>query len=528
MTWRGYARSEDSVKRVHRWSLLHLFRVSATALAATAVLTIAVWIGTLLWLDSVGRSTHDDVERAMFAGVTLRAELAREELGARAYARSGDQAALERYRDAQEHARKSLGELQVLAASGALSPETVDRITRLERSMTAWQAGFADRVVSGDTISPEELEQHARLFDQVEIDAAVVQGSLAVERDRNTTRLATLNAVLRGLGLALVVVLGVFLAVTGVVLRRWVVGPLSQLAAQVRAVVSGNLQQRVGVGGPREIRELGSDVDSMRVHILGELDRMQEVARDLERSNRNLEQFAYVASHDLQEPLRKVASSCRLLQRRYAGRLDERADQYIELAVDGAQRMQRLITDLLEFSRVGRTNTRLEPVDLGDVARSAATQLDVLRERTGGAVHVGELPTVRGNATLLRQLLINLIGNGLKFRRPDVPPVVDVTARPAPGDGWEIAVRDNGIGISGEDTERAFVIFERLHGDTYPGTGIGLALARRIVEFHGGRIWIDTNAPGAGTTVRFTLPAADDLPSDSTAHDDAAVVGNPS
>src|SRR5690606_24836778 len=232
------------------------------------------------------------------------------------------------------------------------------------------------------------------------------------------------------------------------------------------------------------------DVDAMRRHILRELDsaqavnrRLDDQARDLERSNRDLEQFAYVASHDLQEPLRKVASFCQLLQRRYAGKLDERADQYIAFAVDGAQRMQQLINDLLAFSRVGRTTENFERVDLGAVATAAAEQLEQARQELGGEIVIGALPTVLGDPGLLQLLMANLIGNGLKFHREGVPPVVRVDAR-RDGDVWEVSVTDNGIGIEPEYGDKVFVIFQRLHGrDAYSGTGIGLALAKKIVEF---------------------------------------------
>jgi light-regulated signal transduction histidine kinase (bacteriophytochrome) len=293
-----------------------------------------------------------------------------------------------------------------------------------------------------------------------------------------------------------------------------VLRPVSDLAAQVREVVAGDTDREVDVDGPGEIRELGADVDAMRRHILRDLDEAQAVnrrlddqARELERSNRDLEQFAYVASHDLQEPLRKVASFCQLLQRRYAGKLDERADQYIEFAVDGAQRMQQLINDLLAFSRVGRTRDNFGTVDLGAIAATAAAQLEQAREDAGGEIVLGALPTVQGDPGLLRALMANLIGNGLKFHREDVPPVVRVDAR-RDGGMWALTVADNGIGIEPEYREKIFVIFQRLHGrDEYPGTGIGLALAKKIVEFHEGHIEVVSGGDGEGTTIHFTLPA---------------------
>jgi light-regulated signal transduction histidine kinase (bacteriophytochrome) len=278
--------------------------------------------------------------------------------------------------------------------------------------------------------------------------------------------------------------------------------------------------------GPPELSAAAADVERMRSRIVNELaelatsqrelretrDRLQSQAVDLMRSNRDLEQFAYVASHDLQEPLRKVAGFCQLLQRRYSGQLDERAEQYIEFAVDGAQRMQRLISELLQFSRVGRSEHKLSDVLLADAAVEALAELEPARQAAsvGGEqaeVAMGTLPVVHGDPVLLRQLLANLIGNALKFHRPDVAASVRVDAVPDPA-GWLVTVADNGIGIAPEFAEKVFVLFQRLHAkQTYPGTGIGLALAKRIVEYHGGRIWLDTERRD-GTTIRFTLPAA--------------------
>jgi light-regulated signal transduction histidine kinase (bacteriophytochrome) len=281
----------------------------------------------------------------------------------------------------------------------------------------------------------------------------------------------------------------------------------------VRLVVSGDAHREVHGRGPREVVSLAGDIDAMRRHILAELDaleivhrRLDEQARDLERSNRDLEQFAYVASHDLQEPLRKVSSFCQLLKRRYAGQLDERADSYIAFAVDGASRMQRLINDLLAFSRVGRLTSGMETVELNDVVDAALNQLAAVREEADAQITVETLPAVYGEASLLTQLFANLVGNALKFRRPDVRPAVTIGAQPHE-DGWEIHLADNGIGIEPEYADKVFVIFQRLHSrDAYPGTGIGLAMAKKIVEYHGGHIWFDPDRAD-GATVRFTLPA---------------------
>ncbi|MFN8574230.1 MAG: PAS domain S-box protein [Gemmatimonadaceae bacterium] len=228
---------------------------------------------------------------------------------------------------------------------------------------------------------------------------------------------------------------------------------------------------------------------------------------ELRRSNAELEQFAYVASHDLQEPLRAVASFTELLEQRYKDQLDEKARTYIHHAADGARRMQRLIRDLLKVSRVGQGQVPLAPTDTATVLRDVLeTRLrDAIRD-AGAIVQVGALPVVSANETLFGQLIQNLLSNALKFRSADRAPVIHLSAERM-GSTWRFAVSDNGIGIAPEHSERVFQLFQRLHSVAeYPGSGIGLALARRIVERHHGRIWFESR-PGEGTTFYFTLPA---------------------
>jgi len=226
---------------------------------------------------------------------------------------------------------------------------------------------------------------------------------------------------------------------------------------------------------------------------------------ELARSNRELEQFAYVASHDLQEPLRMVASYTQLLARRYKGKLDADADEFIGFAVDGATRMQALINDLLKLSRVGTRGKPLAATDCGKVVAAALANLDVAIRETGAVVERDAMPAVLGDETQLIQLFQNLIGNALKFIRPDTPPRIRIGARRI-GRAWECSVGDNGIGIAPEYFDRIFIIFQRLHSKAeYPGTGIGLSLCKKIVERHGGRIWVESR-PGEGTTFFFTLP----------------------
>jgi PAS domain S-box-containing protein len=232
--------------------------------------------------------------------------------------------------------------------------------------------------------------------------------------------------------------------------------------------------------------------------------RLNRLLVELERSNKELELFAYVASHDLQEPLRMVSSYTQLLERRYSDKLDDDAREFIGYAVDGANRMQRLINDLLEFSRVSSRGKPLARTDVAEVLNNVRVNLSVAIEESGALVTNDLLPVVPADAGQLGQLLQNLVGNGIKFRNGGSP---QVHVRAEEKDQhWEFSVRDNGIGIEQQYFDRIFVIFQRLHtkGD-YPGTGIGLALCRRIVERHGGKIWVESK-PDAGSTFFFTIP----------------------
>ena len=250
-------------------------------------------------------------------------------------------------------------------------------------------------------------------------------------------------------------------------------------------------------------------------------------AADLARSNKELEQFAYVASHDLQEPLRMVTSYTQLIARRYGDKLDEDAKEFMQFAVSGALRMQRLIQDLLTYSRVGTRGKPFEPIDANEVLAAVKDNLRLVIEETRAVLENDPLPRIRGDGVQLVQLLQNLVGNALKFRG-SVPPRIRVgcerrMATSCPVDGaqatktgppeeeWVISVRDNGIGIEAQYFDKIFIIFQRLHShDQYPGTGIGLAIGKKIVERHGGRIWVESEV-GHGSTFYFTLPVALEL-----------------
>lgn len=234
---------------------------------------------------------------------------------------------------------------------------------------------------------------------------------------------------------------------------------------------------------------------------------LTEQTERLSRSNADLEQFAYVASHDLQEPLRMVASYTQLLAKGEQDRLRPEAKEYIAFAIDGATRMQSLISDLLRYSRLASEPTPLVPLEPEDLLATVRKNLEVAISENGAVVTADPLPVVRGNESQLVQLLQNLVANAIKFRG-EQPPVVHVSAV-SRGDFIEFAVRDNGVGFDPKYAPKIFVIFQRLHArGKYPGTGIGLAVCKKIVERHGGTIWVES-APGAGTTFFFTLPRGD-------------------
>jgi light-regulated signal transduction histidine kinase (bacteriophytochrome) len=295
-------------------------------------------------------------------------------------------------------------------------------------------------------------------------------------------------------------------------LQTSVLHPMRKLAQQVAVVSQGTHAAPIRPEGPPDLREMGAGVESMRLELVNALAEIaqQQVglerrAAELARSNADLEQFAYVASHDLSEPLRMIAGFVQLLSNRYKGQLDDDADEFIGYTVDGVERMQKLIDDLLAYSRVGRM-TDDRNVDLEAVLEGARTTLSAPIEESGAEIEAAPLPTVFGDPHELSQLMQNLLSNAIKFV-PDGPPRISVSAERRNG-MWELAIADNGIGIEPRHAERIFKMFQRLHGrDSYPGTGIGLAICKKIVERHGGAIDVEPRTDG-GSVFRVTLPVA--------------------
>ena len=498
--------------------------------AALLGVVLALLLGLAAAEAAVAAKNRQNIDAVLLRTGPLRVQaqelmsaLLDQETSVRGYAVNGDRKDLAPYQDGLKREQSLVASIRGLAAD---YPAVRRELDVIEQQATQWRAQVAEPVIatterSGPSAGRALITDRTRQqFDGIRASVNTLQDEILTVRKQAADRVSSTSNVLVVLLIVAALVVAVAGAVMLVSLDRILIRPLAALVGQVREVAEGDYQHRISGSGPPEFRRLADDIDQMRQKIAQDLDevrqareriewvndQLQKQAEELTRSNRDLEQFAYVASHDLQEPLRKVASFCQLLQRRYAGQLDERADQYIAFAVDGAQRMQRLINDLLAFSRIGRLTTGFTEVDLNRVMGDVAGQTEAARQYADAELTWDEMPTIRGEEPLLTNLLVNLVSNSVKFRRPDVPPKVHVSARLVDGE-WEISCRDNGIGIEPEFADKIFVIFQRLHSkDAYPGTGIGLAIVKKIVEYHGGRVWVDTDAE-EGTTIRFTLPA---------------------
>ena len=501
------------------WPLGRIIGGTVAFMALFSLAAVLVGVLALAHLDNERQRIESTLDPAALASQQLYSALLNEETGVRGYALTGQADFLTPYHQgyaAEQTAAKQLKQLapQLPAASAA----------ELQATLTQahdWRARYAEPTIkqiqaSGKpVVSPDIIAGKAE-FDALRVKFEAFQTAVSATRGQALTSLDDASDELHVA--LLVIAIGLVLIVAGLafVLRNTAIRPVHQLAAEARRVAGGDFGHEVAQTGPREIRGLAADVNTMRLRILRELATVQEAnealaehAAELQRSNAELEQFAYVASHDLQEPLRKVTSFCQLLQRRYGGQLDERADQYIEFAVDGAKRMQVLINDLLAFSRAGRSAEELGPVACDAALAAATANLATQIAEAGAVIEAGPLPVVRAQLTLMSVVFQNLIGNALKFTG-DQPPRIVITAE-RDGAFWSFSVTDNGIGIEPQYADRVFLIFQRLHERAaYPGTGIGLAMCRKIIDYFGGRIWLDTGVAN-GARFRFTVPA---LPGD--------------
>ncbi len=494
-----------------------------TLLAATigVVLALAVvGIGLALRanneLDQQRALLLDQVGPALRGALQLENALVNEETGVRGYVLTGEPRFVQPYRNGTSAEAAAYHELRMRAP--LLGPVIGGKVDAVRVRVGVWRTHYVLPALSRIGRFPRRplaVEVEGKhLFDSVRASLRRLQAGLQIKDNQARSQLNGASSNLKALLiLAAALILGGLMG-AGVLLRAAITRPLGRLGREARRVAGGEFSRPLDeIGGAREIAEVGSELDSMRKRIVAELsivesarEQLQDQALELRRSNAELEQFAYVASHDLQEPLRKVASFCQALQQRYGGQLDARADQYIDFAVDGAKRMQILINDLLAFSRIGRGGRGPERTALADALADARAALAGALEDSGARIEAGELPSVRGDRAQLASLFQNLIGNAVKFRGSS-PPLVRIQAERRDG-LWELTCSDNGIGIAPEYAERIFLIFQRLHTrERYEGSGIGLALCRKIVEYHGGRIWLDHDYR-EGARFRFTLPIA--------------------
>ncbi len=502
---------------VRGWQFLVLFTMGVTVLAGA----IVGW-ALLHRTDQMSRALIDGIAPARVAAGQLQAALRDQETGIRGYVITDDRQFLTPYYDGQHEEQSAAEEIRRRLSQ---RPDLIADLDAIEKAAARWRATYAEPLIesvapNGRNVTNRSAAERGKAeFDHLRALFDTQNANLAAARRSAAGDLQHTDAWRdRVLGAMVLLFFGTAAAL-GILMRNAVTRPIATLAAACRQITRGSFGETISPPRqPRDIRNMAIDVENMRERLVEEIDvsrsartLLDEQAAELRRSNAELEQFAYVASHDLQEPLRKVASFCQLLEKRYGDQLDGRGIEYIGFAVDGAKRMQVLINDLLTFSRVGRLGTMETEVELDTALDAGMANLATAIEESGAEIvrPSRPLPQIIGDPTLLMMLWQNLIGNAIKFRHSDRRPrvVVDCERRAGEhGDEWLLSVSDNGIGIAAEFTEKVFVIFQRLHGrEVYSGTGVGLALCKKIVEHHGGTIWVDTSYPD-GTRLQFTLP----------------------
>ncbi|MFI8278138.1 CHASE3 domain-containing protein [Streptomyces sp. NPDC085929] len=495
------------------WTTRRWLRVGVAASLAVLALLGMTGAWMLGRTASLSENLVDVKSPALSTAIRLESALLNQETGIRGYGLTGTSEFLGPYQQGviqQETDSARLSELLRGDAAGLRDLGTV------RDAAEAWQERIARPVAAAppgvpSALAAERSAEGKTSFDEVRAALTAQQERLLAERTRARDDLMATMRLRNWLFGAIAAVIALLAGLVFEALRRGITTPLERLGTDARAIAGGDFDHPITPTGPADLRRLSGEIDFMRRRLVRELAFSEEARRhldaqttDLQRSNAELEQFAYVASHDLQEPLRKVSSFTQLLQRRYGGQLDARADQYIEFAVDGANRMQALINDLLDFSRVGRVHDDHEKVDLEVVMDRTASSLSVGIEETGATITHDPLPTLVADPTQMGMLWQNLLGNAIKFHRPGRAPNIHVAAARV-GELWRFTVTDDGIGIASEYAEKVFVIFQRLHTkDVYPGSGIGLAMCKKIVEFHGGTISVDPDYRD-GTRIVFTL-----------------------
>jgi len=498
-----------------RWPLSRIVGIALGALLLFSVAAVTAGAIALFTLHQDRSRVLNTLDPAVLQAQQLDIAMLNQETGVRGYALSANQTFLAPYTEGAAAEMVAVASLR--GEFSQLPPATRTDLTSVATQAHYWRIHYAAPAIdqvrrSGKPVISPDITAGKADFDALRVKIAALETTIETARSQGIAALNDAADVLDVVFVAIAIGLAVIVILLALGLRATAIRPLHDLAAQARQVADGDFGHEVSLRGPREVTSLAADVNTMRQRILRELsatqaanDVLQAHSAELQRSNSELEQFAYIASHDLQEPLRKVASFTQLLQRRYAGQLDARADQYIEFAVDGAKRMQALINDLLSYSRVGRSAREPALVSSDAALAQARTNLAAPMEESGATIEAGHLPLVLGELPLLTAVFQNLLSNALKFRGAKQPRIVITVSRD--GDFWLFSFTDNGIGIEPDYADRIFVIFQRLHERTaYPGTGIGLAMTRKIIEYFGGRIWLDNTTYPEGARFLFTLP----------------------
>ena len=513
-------RSRRPQLTVRGWQFLVLL-----SMGLLVVLGAVAGAALLARTDEVTREMTDNIQPARVAAAGLQAALRDQETGLRGYLISADKQFLAPYYDGERDEQAAAAEVRRRIGS---HPELIADLDGIEKAAASWRATYADPLIASvapnapNVVTSATAERGKAEFDHIRDLFTAQNTDLANARTHAAEELRRVDDWRDRVLIAMVVVFCATATFLGLLTRYAVTLPLQSLAAACRRITQGHFGEAISPPRrPMDVRRMAVDVEGMRQRLVEELEvsrsaqmLLDEQTIELRRSNAELEQFAYVASHDLQEPLRKVASFCQLLEKRYGDKLDDRGIEYIGFAVDGAKRMQVLINDLLSFSRVGRVGTVQAEADLETALDDALANLDTALEESHAEIvrPAHRLPRVIGDPTLLTMLWQNLIGNAVKFQRPDHPPRIVIECEQRAGE-WLLTVTDNGIGIDEEFVDKVFVIFQRLHGrDQYSGTGLGLALCKKIVEHHGGTIRIDTSYDG-GTRFEFTLPSGESVES---------------
>ena len=456
--------------------------IAGIAAAFAALLLVAVLSYTSLIRNLEDRRWVAHTHLVLEKLDDVRTSMLDAETGQRGYILTGDDSYLEPYRTGIDHVHQNLRDLRELTAD---NPNQQRASGRLEPLVTAGLAVAQERIdirrkegLAAGILAVRE-GPGKELMDRIRTEIA---GMKQEEHRLLVQRSSELEA--NSHGTRVIIVIGeslgfLFLFAAGFVIQQ-----------------EFNQRRRA----EEEVRKLNADLEQRVAERTAEL---EERGKDLERSNMELQQFAYVASHDLQEPLRTIASFTQLLAKRYHDKLDDKAREFINFAVDGSKRMQTLINELLAYSRVGTQGKSHEPIRCDALLDRVLKNLKIAIEDSGAVITRDLLPVVVADDLQLTQLFQNLIGNAIKFRGERAPRVHISAERN--GDYWKFSVRDNGIGISAEHQDRIFVIFQRLHTKAkYPGTGIGLAICKKIAERHGGRVWFEP-AQGGGSTFFFTI-----------------------